>query len=356
MGKKFSYKLVKEIIENEGYELLSDSYENIHKKLEIKCPNNHIFKMSFNNFKKGQRCKKCSSKNKYLVEEINEIANKNGFTLLNKEKEFNMRTAILLENEAGEISSMTLYSFENKYIHKEKNINPNYNNKKYTQEFVENMVEKRGCKLLNQYKGNKSKLKIQCPKGHVFEIRFDSFKKGSGCKECMRDSMKNDIDLVKMKLETRGFRLISRYEGSHEKITVMCNKGHIFDSTFDRLVNHKCDCPICKESKGEKKIRKFLDRNNIQYICQYRINECKCFKSLPFDFYLPEYNTCIEYDGIQHYEENKHFGGHEAFVERQKRDSIKTEYCLNNNIGLIRIPYWDFDNIEEILINELQLN
>ena len=119
MGKKFSYKLVKEIIENEGYELLSDSYENIHKKLEIKCPNNHIFKMSFNNFKNGQRCKKCSSKNKYLVEEINEIANKNGFTLLNKEKEFNMRTAILLENEAGEISSMTLYSFENKYIHKD---------------------------------------------------------------------------------------------------------------------------------------------------------------------------------------------------------------------------------------------
>ena len=84
------------------------------------------------------------------------------------------------------------------------------------------------------------------------------------------------------------------------------------------------------------------------------------FKTLPFDFYIPDLNICIEYDGEQHFEPVD-FGGkgkeyaEKRFKAQQKRDNIKTEYCKNNNIKLIRIPYWEFDNVENILKQELNI-
>lgn len=73
---------------------------------------------------------------------------------------------------------------------------------------------------------------------------------------------------------------------------------------------------------------------------------------MPFDFYLPDYNTCIEYDGELHYKAVDYFGGDDALSNTKCRDEIKTQYCKENNIKLIRIPYWEFDNIEEILNRE----
>ena len=67
---------------------------------------------------------------------------------------------------------------------------------------------------------------------------------------------------------------------------------------------------------------------------------------MPFDFYLPDYNVCIEYNGLQHY--TKRFGmSDEDFKDRQKKDLIKEQYCEDNNITLINIPYWDYKNIEK---------
>lgn len=90
---------------------------------------------------------------------------------------------------------------------------------------------------------------------------------------------------------------------------------------------------------------KLLDKNNIKYIREYKFIDCKNIKPLPFDFFLFEYNTCIEYDGEQHFKINKYFGGEKGLLKRQKNDNIKNEYCINNNIRLIRIKY--NENIEE---------
>ena len=62
-----------------------------------------------------------------------------------------------------------------------------------------------------------------------------------------------------------------------------------------------------------------------------------------FDFYLPEYNRLIEYDGIQHYKERNFFK--DTLEEIQNRDIIKNNFALNNNIDLIRIPYWKQNSI-----------
>jgi len=109
-------------------------------------------------------------------------------------------------------------------------------------------------------------------------------------------------------------------------------------------------CPKCNRSKGEYKVQKILDKYNILYTLEKTYPNCKHINKLRFDFYLPKYNICIEYQGKQHYTNNTGWSWTKYDVElRQKRDQIKRDYCTKNNIQLIEIPYWDFNNIEQII-------
>lgn len=111
--------------------------------------------------------------------------------------------------------------------------------------------------------------------------------------------------------------------------------------------HNKKYCPICyyKKSKGEVIINIFLEENNIDYQKEFIFpNFCK-----RFDFYLPELNICIEYDGQQHFEEIDFFGGKQGLLKTQKSDKEKNAYCLKNGIQLFRIPYTEISNINQIL-------
>ena len=114
--------------------------------------------------------------------------------------------------------------------------------------------------------------------------------------------------------------------------------------------------PSLNMSKGEKYVSSFLKQNNIKFISQYKFSDC-FFKNknapLRFDFYLPKYNICIEYNGVQHYKKVEIFGGDKAFKEQKKRDKLKREYCKKNNIKLIEIAY--NDNIKVSMNNILKV-
>ncbi len=96
---------------------------------------------------------------------------------------------------------------------------------------------------------------------------------------------------------------------------------------------------IVRESKGSKSIVSFLEENNIRYIKEHYYEDCKNISHLRFDFYLPELNTLIEYDGEQHFRACSYWGGEEAFLKRQINDKIKNEYSIKNRIPLLRISY-----------------
>jgi hypothetical protein len=113
-------------------------------------------------------------------------------------------------------------------------------------------------------------------------------------------------------------------------------------------------CSSCSESKGEKNVAKFLDKNNISYYRQHKFFDCKNIFQLPFDFYLPKYRTAIEFDGKQHYEPTSFFGGVESFNKLKVNDKIKSEYCEDNYIDLIRIRYDQIDRVFEILKESLE--
>ena len=116
-------------------------------------------------------------------------------------------------------------------------------------------------------------------------------------------------------------------------------------------------CPTCRKtsSKYEEFVVEFLKENKIEFIRQYRFDNCRNLKPLPFDFYLPKYNYCIEVDGEQHYDKDRiiinksdsNNNKEELFELRVKLDSIKTKYCEDNNIHLLRIPYWKFNKNED---------
>ena len=116
-------------------------------------------------------------------------------------------------------------------------------------------------------------------------------------------------------------------------------------------------CPKCSESKGVKQIIKFLKQRDIEFKIEYKFKDCKYKAYLPFDIVILKEKKVIgliEYDGRQHFKAIKYFGGKENFNLTKLRDSIKTKYCEENNIPLLRIKYTQFDDIELILNHFLE--
>lgn len=163
-------------------------------------------------------------------------------------------------------------------------------------------------------------------------------------------SRQNTYDYCKEK----GYKILSSYIGNDSKILIDFNCGH--DPHWIRSSDLKQDkkCPVCDESKGERIIRKHLEKNNIDFIQEYRFEGCKYKLPLPFDFYIPSKNLIIEFDGEQHYKPISYFGGKKTFRSTQIRDKIKNDYCKENNINLLRIPYYELSNVEDILDKEFE--
>jgi DNA-directed RNA polymerase subunit RPC12/RpoP len=151
--------------------------------------------------------------------------------------------------------------------------------------------------------------------------------------------------------------------GSQVKVFWKCqNCGQSWKCSIASRTSMKTGCPHCSYSKGQTKISEFLNSISLKeysdYFQEYRFDSCKNMKTLPFDFYIPKLNLCIEYNGEQHYRPVQ-FGGmpiekaKDRFVSQKNRDGIKKKYCYENNLSLLIIPYWEKDNIENILSLEI---
>ena len=138
-------------------------------------------------------------------------------------------------------------------------------------------------------------------------------------------------------------------------ILITCPSHGDFKQKIRSHIYDKTGCPYCSESKGEREINNYLIENKINFIRQKKFDGCINKFKLPFDFYLPDLNLCIEYDGEQHFEINDYFGGKEGFEKVKINDGIKNSYCENNGINLIRIPYYDYNNILKLLNEKLLL-
>lgn len=141
------------------------------------------------------------------------------------------------------------------------------------------------------------------------------------------------------------------YKNIDSKVKIICpDHGHFKQSLFNHI-NNSQGCPGCSASQGERQVEKYLIENNISYIKEKKFKTCKNIRVLPFDFYLKDLNILIEYDGIQHFKPVDFFGGEMSFKLLRVNDLIKNNFCVKNNIKLIRIKYTD--NIQTVLGGKL---
>jgi very-short-patch-repair endonuclease len=142
----------------------------------------------------------------------------------------------------------------------------------------------------------------------------------------------------------------TKYVNCYSRIIIICPVHGEFEQLATHHLHAKGNCPKCQVSRGEQKIADYLNTKCIKYIWEYRIEN-----QLRFDFYLPDINVAIEYDGEQHFKPILYYGGHDKLKETQQRDKKKNRYCQKVGIKLIRIPYTEFDKIDKILQKELNV-
>lgn len=209
---KLTYDYVKQFVESWGYVLLSETYIGSKEKLKFKCPKGHEFEKKWSNFQNGQRCPKCSIK--WTHENIKNIVEENGYTLLSKD-----------------------------------------------------------CN------GSRSKIKVRCPKGHEYEARADSFIEGRRCLKCNVGG-RLTYEYVKEQIEKEGYTLLSdEYVQSHEKLKVKCPVGHEYEVRWSNF-HTGTRCPVC--CKGGRPAGQEIadkksndDKMTIEEFIEYRISRDK---------------------------------------------------------------------------------
>ncbi|GIV43863.1 MAG: hypothetical protein KatS3mg035_0986 [Bacteroidia bacterium] len=213
---------------------------------------------------------------------------------------------------------------------------------------------------LVNYTGIFKKVKIICPKHGEFEQTPDRHMNSNGCLRCGIETASNKktyntFEFIQKSKKIHGnkydYSLVD-YKYCKDKIIIICPKHGEFKQTPNAHWAGK-GCSRCMESKGEREIANILSENNITFETQKTFEQCKNKNYLPFDFYLCKYNTCIEYDGEQHYKVVDWFGGEKGFNTIQKNDKFKTNFCKKFKIKLIRIKY--NQNIKNILNKYIKL-
>lgn len=242
---------------------------------------------------------------------------------------------------------------------------------KWTEEMFLGMAhEKFGSKFIyhHNFVCSNTITKITCPiHGDFYTSPRNHLRSSFGCPKCAYDHFAKkqtySLDLFIQKAknkwgDTYDYSMIneSNYINTKNKVPIICHKHGLFWQNPNNHLNGH-GCPHCKRSLGEDKVALFLDTHKIKYETQYIFNNNNILCTNNYfrvDFYLPENNTIIEYNGQQHYKEVLVFS-ERTLEQQQERDYALRQYCKESNINLIEIPYWDYDNIDCILKNKLKI-
>lgn len=186
-----------------------------------------------------------------------------------------------------------------------------------------------------------------------------------GCYICSGKNKYKTTESFKQEVEKKypdTFEILGEYQSARTPLLVRRKKcGHEHMISPDNILRGK-GCPKCtiRQSSYMDKTELYLKEHNISFEKEKRFADCKNQRPLPFDYYLSDYNCCIEVDGEFHYDEFRNTKSKWTLNDRgiHLRDNIKSEYCNDNNIMLIRVPYYTFktDEYIDILNNKLHVN
>lgn len=240
----------------------------------------------------------------------------------------------------------------------------------FSKQYVKDYIESYNNNILlnpdDYVNASTNNLRIKCGLcGDAYVVAFAKYKSGQiMCPQCSckQRGIKNRLsrhDLVNQVNSVNGNILLNPddYINNQAKnLRVKCGEcGNVYTTSLANYQHGQTRCSVCShsESDGERTIRVYLDEHQILYEQEKRYDDCRDERPLPFDFYLPQHNLCVEFDGPHHFEPTF---GEELFKKTKKHDKIKNQYCNDKNIKLIRIPYWDGNKIEEILNKHIIFN
>lgn len=200
-------------------------------------------------------------------------------------------------------------------------------------------------------------IKFICNKHKELGEQYQSvynMERRNSCQYCIGRNLPRWYIDNQIKINNPNIEILSDYKKLTDRVTCRCKKHNIISekSVQDVLRGYccyRCGLENRHSSYAEDLISNILDNWGYKYNREYTFDGCKDKHVLPFDFYLEDFNTCIEYDGKHHYEP---VFGVDNLEVMKRHDAIKSKFCEDNNIHLIRIPYWEYDDIENFLFNE----
>lgn len=361
--EKIDYQIVYDFMKSKGYTIIGE-YKNCNTYVLVERDDGIKCFASYSNLKVGKspiiwgKYNYCNLDNNIplLIKQRNSQVEFLGWKVITKGKR--NRCLLSLKCNCGKEFNRVLEDFVYKTycecqdcIFKKRGYSRR--NKKYKE-----LIESKGYKLLSTqtdfkytelmevedsqgYKGFISASHITSHKGMSrFDIRSN---KKYYIENVNLWASQNGIDSVCL-----GFDDTKKY--CRQSLKFRCGCGNEFVTSIASFQNGKYRCESCAKSISslEYEFKKYLDTNNIVYIYQYSLNDCRDVLPLPFDFFLEDYNAIVEIDGQGHYHPC-HFNqisdeqAIKTFEITKKHDEIKNAYCQEKNIKLIRIPYWLFD-------------
>lgn len=217
-------------------------------------------------------------------------------------------------------------------------------------------IESQGYCVLNKnllYKNN-DLVEVENSQGYKGFVTYSGLRQGKGMSLFdIRINKKYYIYNVNIWAKNNGIEAIctgfSKKEFTRQGLEFKCSCGNKFETSISSFQNGKIRCDNCAKSisRYENEFKKFLEDKNIKFIYQYSLNQCRDILPLPFDFYIVKDNFLVEIDGEGHYSpcnfnqiSNKK--AQDTFMITKKHDEIKNNFCKDNNIPLLRIPYYAF--------------
>lgn len=196
--------------------------------------------------------------------------------------------------------------------------------------------------------------------GHEYYTEPNSWNRGTRCPNCFGHRRKTTEEFSKevQDLSRGEYKLKDGEKYINNSTNIKFHHvegcGYVYEAT-PKDFRRGNRCPVCKESKGERLVRYLLEDQEVFFETE------KVFKDLhtngaylPYDFYIPESNLLIEYDGMQHFKPMGYFGGEQKLESQKRRDRKKDEYAKNKGIRLLRIPYYYSDEeVKQELISSL---
>ena len=215
------------------------------------------------------------------------------------------------------------------------------------------------------YKNNQTRMTCFDPEGYKVKVSLGSLSKN--VKQYKRFSLSCNIEnfiynaniyRIQNNIPSRIIDVRCSKTQHHIDVLCVCKCGNKFWCDFNLWRTlQKVQCNTCtkRQSNLEYLTEQYLNSIGVKYIAEYRFTDCRDIHPLPFDFYLPDYNLCIEVDGEGHYNHKFH-ASHtsdeikqkEMLYNTQRHDAIKNEYCKNNDIKLLRLDYTMYRNNNKI--------